>query len=79
MHPVNKQAISALECTAPVDDDRLQILFDPQTSGGLLIGVAADRAQALRDELRDGGYGQAEIIGQVIARSAGAAGSVFVS
>ena len=79
MHPVNKQAISALECTAPVDDDRLQILFDPQTSGGLLIGVAADRAQALRDELRDGGYGQAEIIGQVIARSAGAADSVFVS
>jgi selenide,water dikinase len=57
---------------APVDEDLLQILFDPQTSGGLLIGVAADRAEALRDALRGCGYAQAEIIGEVTAPGPGA-------
>jgi selenide,water dikinase len=52
-----------------VDEDVMQILFDPQTSGGLLLGVAAQRAPALRDALRDAGYLQAEIIGEVSART----------
>ena len=32
-----------------------EILFDPQTSGGLLVAVAADEAVQLRDELRAAG------------------------
>lgn len=44
-----------------------EILFDPQTSGGLLISVPADKAQALCDAIcRDDP--QARIIGQVVAR-----------
>ncbi len=73
MHLANKQAGSALECDMPVDEDLLQILFDPQTSGGLLMGVTADRAHALRDGLRNRAYAQAEIIGEVLERPTGAA------
>lgn len=46
---------------------RQEVLFDPQTSGGLLVSVAAERAEALRDEIaRDDP--DAAIIGQVSAR-----------
>ena len=52
-------------------DDRLPawqqaLLFDPQTSGGLLLAVSADRADALLEDLIDHGE-QAAVIGDVIA------------
>ena len=37
------------------------VLADAQTSGGLLIAIAADRADALREALRDRGIAAAEI------------------
>jgi len=43
------------------------ILTDPQTSGGLLIACAADRADALVGEIRAAGYPRAGIIGRVEA------------
>ncbi|MDR1898898.1 MAG: selenide, water dikinase SelD [Treponema sp.] len=46
-----------------------EILFDPQTSGGLLISVAAEEAQALCDEIRRDDPAAA-IIGEVTARTA---------
>ncbi len=47
--------------------DRLvqDILFDPQTSGGLLIGVDPDRAEDLVTELKDQGVEDAAVIGEV--------------
>jgi selenide,water dikinase len=46
----------------------LELLFDPQTSGGLLLAVAAKDAQATLTALRDAGDTQAAIIGRVTER-----------
>jgi len=42
------------------------VLFDPQTSGGLLISVGGDHADALVKALRDGGISDAAEIGEVL-------------
>jgi selenide,water dikinase len=55
---------SVLESVSPA---MREILFDPQTSGGLLISLPADKAQALCDAIRQDDP-QARIIGQVTAR-----------
>ena len=47
------------------------ILFDPQTSGGLLIGVEKDNAGDLVAELREKGMPEAAIIGEVITEPKG--------
>jgi selenide,water dikinase len=47
------------------------LLYDPQTSGGLLIGIAAEKAEALLAALRADAP-DAAIIGRVVPR-AGAA------
>ena len=41
------------------------ILFDPQTAGGLLLGVPADRSEACLADLQAAGYGAAAEIGEV--------------
>jgi selenide,water dikinase len=47
------------------------ILFDPQTSGGLLISVAEKAAEELLEILRERGSDQAALIGNVVAEPAG--------
>jgi selenide,water dikinase len=44
-------------------------LFDPQTSGGLLIAVAAEKADAALRRLREAGDSRAAIIGKVTRKS----------
>jgi len=46
---------------------RRQLLTDPQTSGGLLVGCAPERADALLRTIRDAGYCSASIIGEMRA------------
>ena len=41
-----------------------EILFDPQTSGGLLLAVASKEAESLRDELQKAGL-PAQIVGEI--------------
>lgn len=48
-----------------VDSLIQDILFDPQTSGGLLICVQGDRADGLLQELKQKGIHDAAIVGQI--------------
>ncbi|WP_407158230.1 selenide, water dikinase SelD [Bradyrhizobium sp. STM 3557] len=48
-----------------LQDWQRALLTDPQTSGGLLIACAPDRAQALRASIKGAGYPRASIIGSV--------------
>ena len=50
-----------------VSKEARNLLFDPQTAGGLLISITADRAGALLERLGDS-YPQAVIIGRVVER-----------
>jgi selenide,water dikinase len=43
------------------------ILFDPQTSGGLLISVAGESAAIMVDSLRQRGVRDSAIVGEVVA------------
>jgi selenide,water dikinase len=52
---------------ASVDALMRDILFDPQTSGGLLISVSAERAEELVADLMAKGIDQAAVIGSVVA------------
>ena len=54
-----------------IPDYLANILFDPQTSGGLLISTSADRASALLERLHAESIGEANIIGEIIAEPKG--------
>ena len=51
----------------PLAGDPESLLFDPQTSGGLLIGVARERSESLLRALRAAGFEHATRIGRVEA------------
>jgi selenide,water dikinase len=65
MHPANAMLQAQMAVAPGMERAQLEILFDPQTSGGLLIGVAADAADALCSALRAAGYAETAIIGEV--------------
>ncbi len=65
-HDQNRQALLSIRTErAPAGDPRLELLFDPQTAGGLLLGVPAARSAALADALREAGD-EATVIGEVV-------------
>jgi len=62
----NKEHRSCMVDFAPTIDSILgDLLFDPQTSGGLLISVSSTDAQTLLEDLRCSGIKDASIIGEV--------------
>lgn len=62
----NQRAVSAIaNAAAFATHDRLPLLFDPQTSGGLLAGVPEAHAAGCVEALRAAGYAHATVIGQV--------------
>jgi selenide,water dikinase len=66
--PANRAAESDLDVAATAKTSpAYSAIFDPQTSGGLLLGVEPGRADSLVSRLRDEGYFASAIIGEVIA------------
>jgi selenide, water dikinase len=54
-----------IEIDASVDRNLVRLLFDPQTAGGMLISIAADRSDALVGHLLEH-YSSARVIGHVL-------------
>jgi len=50
-----------------ITEDFRVLMFDPQTSGGLLISIPEKNAGSLLEDLHKRGISQARIIGEVIA------------
>jgi selenide,water dikinase len=49
-----------------LDDWRRDLLTDPQTSGGLLIAVAADQAEAVLALAHGEGFARAAVVGRIV-------------
>jgi selenide,water dikinase len=62
MHEANVRSASAMAGGAVPE---LPVLFDPQTSGGLLIGIAPESAGPLLAALRAAGYDRAALVATV--------------
>ena len=64
----NKEFRAALvECTPGIDPLIQDLLFDPQTSGGLLICIGEENADGLLEGLVKKGVVESKIIGEVVA------------
>jgi len=80
MQAANRRGgVAALHCSGDLDAALLQILFDPQTSGGLLIALPAARARDLVVALRGEGCGGAQVVGEMTTRPVGDARPVLVT
>ena len=60
-----------IECAPTLPAETSDILFDPQTSGGLLIAVAEAKATRLLEKLKEAGIKEAAIIGDVVSGNKG--------
>lgn len=67
----NKHHFSPWVRAEGVDPDLLKILYDPQTSGGLLISLRPDRAERLMRGLKRTGAAHAAVVGKVLAKGKG--------
>ena len=57
---------AGVDLPAGIEDWRRDLLTDPQTSGGLLIAVAADQAEAVLALARGEGFARTAIVGRVV-------------
>lgn len=71
-----RRALSNPEAMA--QHPRYPLIFDPQTAGGLLASVSADKATACVTALRKAGYAHTAVIGRVLVPGDGA-GSVTLT
>ncbi len=60
-----------VELPPGLPDWRRDLLADPQTSGGLLVAVASDAAEAVLQMVRDAGHPDARIVGRAQAGEPG--------
>jgi len=68
----NKEFLTdSVEVSANIPIALLDILFDPQTSGGLLMSVEESKADLLLNKLHAAGVKEAAIIGEVLRKPGG--------
>jgi len=56
-----------IDFAGTVGRSRQDVLVDPQTSGGLLISVSGQQAEALVEALKDAGIQDAAQIGEILS------------
>ncbi|MBT7918475.1 MAG: selenide, water dikinase SelD, partial [Planctomycetaceae bacterium] len=54
--------------TQSTDADLVELLYDPQTSGGLLISVSQDRVDSMLTQMCDSGCDDAVVVGHVTTK-----------
>ncbi len=70
LQPQNLRLRRAIRDAENVSKDlRYPLIFDPQTSGGLLAGVPEEQADACAADLRNLGYSRTAVIGRVLPES----------
>ena len=62
---------SIVDLDESIPQYRQDLLFDPQTSGGLLIALSAEQSLKLVEGLKQAGISQAAVIGEVVSQPAG--------
>jgi selenide,water dikinase len=67
--PNRKLVAGRLDLAVKLSAAQEELLFDPQTSGGLLLAVAENQAEALLRDLRAAGIASAAVIGRAVADS----------
>ncbi len=60
-----------VEVSQGVGDDLRMALYDPQTSGGLLIAIPANQAEGIVSQLHARGITEAAVMGEISARDPG--------
>jgi selenide,water dikinase len=63
----NKEFRAKMVDAVGLGDVMLDILFDPQTSGGLFVSVGPDKAGLLLSALKEAGVADAAIVGEVVS------------
>lgn len=67
LHAANRVWRGDIDATGAVSGSApFELLFDPQTAGGLLAGVPPERAEDAVAALRKAGYGNAAVIGETV-------------
>ena len=65
----NKEFRARMVDAVGIGDVMLDILFDPQTSGGLFMSVGPDKAGLLLSALKEAGVADAAIVGEVVGHT----------
>ena len=69
----NKESCSRyVQCDQTLSQEMIDICYDAQTSGGLLVAIEAERADDFLNELYDTGVVEAAVIGKVVDSGNGA-------